>query len=188
MPTSEITSADALNDIQDLLDRTQPAPSKEEDKRKADEAELRKPHVGLGKLTVGIVKALELTEGQIKDLQQLFAEFRGVHVFRTDHNLYAIRECNRIEWKKFQVDLQNATADVYKKMAEKGFAQQAIEMATLMYIEEKTAERLLIYPKFEDENGRREFLLSQVPGEIKTISDAIAIALGYGEQMQPLKL
>lgn len=189
MPTNpDISPENALADIQDLLERTTPAPSAEDDKRKAEEAELRKPYPGLGKLTNGIVKALELTDGQIKGLQEVFAEYKGVHVFRTDHQLYAIRECNRIEWKKFQVDLQNATADVYKKMAEKGFADQAVQTAILMYIEEKTAEKLLVFPKFEDETSRREFLLQQVPGEIKTISDAISVALGYGEQMSPLKL
>lgn len=190
MPTNpdSISSDDALSSIQDLLESTAPAPTAESEKRKAEEAELRKPYPGLGKLTVGVVKILELTDAQIKGLQEVFAEYKGVHVFRTDHQVYAIRECNRIEWKKFQVDVQNATADVYKKMAEKGFADQAIQTAILMYIEEKTAEKLLVFPKFDDETSRREFLLQQVPGEIKTIADAISVALGYGEQMSPLKL
>lgn len=181
MATSEITREDAAREVEELLQFTTPAPSADDTKRKADEAELRKPYPGLGKLTVGIVKALDLNDAQIKDLQGLFTEYRGVHVFRTDHNLYAIRECNRIEYKKFQVELQNATADLMKKMTEKGYTEQAVQTAILMYIEEKTAERLLIYPKFDDDTTRREFLLAQVPGEVKTISDAVAIALGYGE-------
>lgn len=138
-------------------------------------------------ITYGMAEALSLSPETIEKIRQYKQHVlpNDVFVIPTSRNTYIARTCTRFEWRQkmgdWQVEIQQRTQEFIAQGHPEAKVQQTMEMM----IKDRIICSLLLEPvRFTDPQALREL----PPGEVEHIYASIEAALGFGQQVMPIKM